>query len=77
MIAAIRNKFNQSFTEQKYQQMLADIEKDLPNTIEFRLAETPIFVDAATKHRLLTAGDEICSFITSEDFLSTCINASQ
>jgi hypothetical protein len=68
MIAAIRNKFNQHFTEEKYQQMQADIEKDFPNTIEFRLAETPVFIDAATKHRLLTAGDEICSFITSAHF---------
>ena len=68
MIAALRDKYNASFKEIKYQQMKADLEKDFPNAIEFRLAETPIFIDAATKQMLLKAGDEICSFITSADF---------
>ena len=71
MIPAIRNIFNSKFTDSKYQQMLADIEKDFPGCIEFRLAETPIFIDSATKNSLLEAGDEICSFITSPHFKET------
>ena len=68
MIPALRHKYNQSFSDQKYEHLLADIERDYPGTIEFRLAETPVFIDAATKNRLLTAGDEICNFITSPSF---------
>jgi hypothetical protein len=68
MIAAIRNKFNQSFRERKYQQMLAEIEKECPKCIEFRLAETPIFINAATKHKLIKAGNEIGAFITGPEF---------
>ena len=69
MIAAIRNKFNAQFTEEKYQQMMADLENDFPNSIEFRLAETPIFIDAKTKQSILQAGDEICNYITSHEFV--------
>jgi hypothetical protein len=68
MIAALRDKFNALFTEMKYQHMMADIEKEYPNCLEFRLAETPVFIDAGTKQKLLIAGDEICSFITSTNF---------
>jgi hypothetical protein len=68
MITAIRNKYNEGFTALKYQQMLADIAKELPGTIEFRLAETPVFLDAKFKERLLEAGAEICNFITRPDF---------
>ncbi len=68
MITSVRNKYNQSFTEQKYQHLVADLQKDFPNTIEFRLAETPVFIDIQTKQALLKAGDEICQFITSPHF---------
>jgi hypothetical protein len=70
MISSIRKKYNESFTEQKYLQMIADIEKDFPNSIEFRLAETPIFMDVKTKQKILFAGDEIVQFITGPDFIS-------
>jgi hypothetical protein len=68
MITAIRNKYNEDFTDLKYQQMLADIAKGLPGTIEFRLAETPVFLDAKFKARLLEAGAEVCDFIKCPDF---------
>ena len=75
MIASLRKIFNQSFTETKYQHMMADIEKDYPNCLEFRLAETPVFLDAATKHKILLAGDEIVAFITGPNFSIKTENA--
>jgi len=75
MIPNIRKQYNESFTEIKYQQMLAELEKDYPNSIEFRIAETPLFLDIETKHRFLKAGDDICAFITSKDFQTKTANA--
>jgi hypothetical protein len=75
MIESIRNTFNKSYTDQKYQQLITDIEKDFPNTIAFRLAETPIFVDAQTKQKLLDAGNEICKFITGPTFKADTENS--
>jgi hypothetical protein len=68
MISSIRNTFNQAFTDQKYQQMLASISKMNKGEMDFRLAETPVFIDCITKNKLLKAGNEICTFITSDQF---------
>ena len=68
MIPAIRKKYNDSFTELKYQQMIADVQESFPGSIEFRLAETPVFLDAVSKAKFIEAGDAICSVITAPDF---------
>lgn len=68
MISSIRNTFNQAFTDQKYQKMLAAISEINNGKMDFRLAETPIFIDKITKNKLIHAGDEICAFITSDEF---------
>jgi hypothetical protein len=68
MIAAFRNKFNALFSDQMYQQMIMDLEGDFLNSITFRLAETPVFIDKITKQKLLAAGNEICDFITGPSF---------
>ena len=75
MIESIRHTFNKSYTDQKYQQMITDIEKNFPNTIAFRLAETPVFVDAQTKKKLLDAGNEICKFITGPTYKADTENS--
>jgi hypothetical protein len=75
MIESIRNTFNKSYTDKKYLQMIADIEKSFPNSISFRLAETPIFVDAQTKQKLLVAGNEICKYITGPTFKADTENS--
>ena len=68
MIPAIRQQYNDSFSAVKYQQMIADIQKDFPGSIEFRLAETPVFLDAVSKAKFIEAGDAICSIITAPNF---------
>lgn len=68
MIPFIRNSYNQKFTNQKYLDLLAEMAKMNNGAMDFRLAETPIFIDKVTKNKLLDAGDEICAWITSPDF---------
>jgi hypothetical protein len=75
MIPKIREKYNTDFTELKYHQLLNEIQIDFPGSIEFRLAETPIFLDKATKEKFVKAGDTICSFITAPDFIEKTKNA--
>ncbi|MFM2440080.1 MAG: hypothetical protein RLZ16_1079, partial [Bacteroidota bacterium] len=53
MITSIRNKFNAQFTEAKYENYLAEIELAYPGCLEFRIAETPVFVPKEFKHKLL------------------------
>ena len=44
MIPHLRKLFNESFTEEKYQSFLDDLNSKHPGAIEFRVAETPVFV---------------------------------
>jgi len=75
MIANIRKAYNENFTENKYRQMLDDTQNNFPGSIEFRLAETPVFLNAATKSKFLLAGDAICSVITASNFQELTQNA--
>lgn len=68
MISSIRQNYNASYLNENYLLFLAEIQKDFPNSIEFRLAETPVFFDQLTKERFILAGDAICNYITSPLF---------
>ena len=45
MIPEIRNNFNTQYSKEKYENILADIEKEFPGQLDFRVAESPFFVD--------------------------------
>ena len=56
----IRKQFNETFTDKKYQTYIQFIEKVQGGPLQFRLAETPIFLDKAFTQLLLNAGNSIC-----------------
>lgn len=68
MIPAARHLFNAAFTPESYQRMLADIDQQLPGQLDFRVAETPIFVPAALRDKLIAAGRDIIDVIQRPDF---------
>jgi hypothetical protein len=68
MIPAIRAAFNDQFTEAKYQQYLAILNAPFKDSIPFRIAETPVFIDRNFKSQLLEVGEYICQFITAPTF---------
>lgn len=68
MISAFRQQFNAAFSPARYAQMLAAIDQDLPGLLDFRVAETPIFVPAALRDKLLAAGQDIIEVIAAPDF---------
>lgn len=68
MIASARQLFNQQFTEQKYHDFLADLDREFNYKITFRVAESPVFVGKDFKAKLLKAADEIIDFIALPEF---------
>lgn len=64
MIPTIRAAFNAQFTPEKYQQYLSILNAPFKDSIPFRIAETPVFIDKNFKAQLLEAGEYICQFIT-------------
>ena len=68
MISQIRSAYNAQFSAAKYQAMLADIEAQLPDQLNFRVAESPIFVPADLRDKLVEAGQDIVKVIQRSDF---------
>jgi hypothetical protein len=68
MNPSIRTPFNQNFTEEKYADFLVDLNAGLKNPIEFRIAETPVFLTDDFRDKLIQAGDEIIATILKPGF---------
>ena len=68
MVPEQRNTFNQNFTEHKYEQLLSELNKDFEGAIDFRVAETPVFLDAACNRQMLDTCDYIIDKIVDSNF---------
>jgi len=68
MIPHLRKIFNDSFTEEKYKAFLEDLDSKHPACIDFRVAETPVFVSAAFRDKMIGACESIVDIILSSDF---------
>ena len=65
---SIRKSFNESFTEEKYQAYLEELNAPHPGAIEFRVAETPIFCDKVFTGKMISACESIVDVMASPDF---------
>jgi hypothetical protein len=68
MIPAARKAYNDFFTEERYQQFLKALNDYYDSPVNFRVAETPVFIDRSFKARLIHASDEIIDFLLRDDF---------
>lgn len=68
MVDEPRQYYNDSFSVEKYKAMLAEIENEFPNTLEFRVAESPIFVNKELKIKILSTCGSIIDEIKKEGF---------
>ncbi|MEO6316988.1 MAG: hypothetical protein ABIU63_07375 [Chitinophagaceae bacterium] len=68
MVPALRKKFNEAFTKEKYALFLEDLNSKHPGAIEFRIAETPEFIDKAFTQKLLDACESIVDVIVDPGF---------
>ncbi|HVX27479.1 MAG TPA: hypothetical protein VHB70_14110 [Parafilimonas sp.] len=75
MVPALREKFNASFTQKQYEEYLQDLNSAHPGDIEFRVAETPIFIDKVFKEKILSACESIVDVITKPGFKKLTANA--
>jgi hypothetical protein len=61
MIPSVRKAYNEGFTEDKYRAFLEDLESLHPGTLDFRVAETPVFVPRT----FLAQMEDTCAYILS------------
>ncbi|HVU97042.1 MAG TPA: hypothetical protein VHE34_17550 [Puia sp.] len=68
MVPALRKAYNDAFTRQRYEHFLTDLHSRYPGAIEFRVAETPVFVPAALAASLTDACEHIIDLILEPKF---------
>lgn len=68
MVPHIRSAYNAAFTAEKYAAFLADIAAEGRTTPPFRVAETPVFIPAVLKNKMLDASEHIIDVILAPDF---------
>lgn len=69
MITSLRSQYNRTFTDKKYADFLKDMDNEFSKKVEFRIAETPLFVDKHLKQHVLRGCDEIMNTVLSENYI--------
>ncbi|HTB51723.1 MAG TPA: hypothetical protein VK718_03025 [Ferruginibacter sp.] len=64
----LRQQFNTNFSKEKYQAYIDQIENICPGALDFRLAETPVFVPKEFTQKMLAAAEDIIDVITDNRF---------
>ena len=70
MIKSIREQYNASFSEEKYENFLQDLNSAHPGAIDFRIAETPVFIEKKLGQEMIQTCESIIDFITHPNFNS-------
>lgn len=68
MVPSIRKKFNTEFSKEIYENFLADLHSKHPGAIEFRIAETPVFVPKDFTAKVIDACEHIIDIILDPGF---------
>ena len=75
MVSSIRTEYNAAFTKEKYDDFLKDLNAVYPAVIDFRIAETPVFVDRSFRAKMEEACEYIIDLVKKESFREMTKNA--
>lgn len=68
MIPALRQRFNAAFTDARYKVLLQEVNRSVYWPADFRVAESPLFLDADTTAALRAAADDLLGQLASPAF---------
>ncbi|HEX8315509.1 MAG TPA: hypothetical protein VF609_10975 [Flavisolibacter sp.] len=68
MIPSMRQQFNQAFTEEAYRNYIKELENVYPGQLDFRVAETPIFIPKEFTQKMLDACDAILEQVSTDEY---------
>src|SRR4051794_4208097 len=64
MVPELRKKYNEQFRQEDYTAYIRELENIYPGHLEFRIAETPVFVPESFTKKMLEACDAIINVIS-------------
>ena len=68
MVPEVRKAFNAAFTPEKYQRFLEDLHSKHTGAIEFRIAETPVFIPKSFGQKIISCCEQIIDVILDPAF---------
>ena len=69
MISSIRKLINSNFSEKNYHDFLTALNSEFPGAIDFRIAETPVFIDKEMGAQMIETCEYIIDNIIDPEFL--------
>jgi hypothetical protein len=75
MVPSLRKKYNAEFTEAKYESFVKDLSNVFTGQLDFRVAETPVFVPEEFTQKVLDACESIVDIITRQEYKQQSANA--
>jgi len=75
MVPSVRKAFNDAFTEARYQAFLEDLQAPYPGAIEFRIAETPLFVPRDFRDMMINCCEDIIDLVLSPGYMELTARA--
>ena len=75
MIPSLRKKYNEEFTEENYHRFLEELGGVFPGHLDFRVAETPVFVPQSFRDKMLSACDHILEVISGPKYKEQSMDA--
>jgi hypothetical protein len=70
MIPELRRLFNEYFSEEKYKSYIQELNNIYPGQMDFRIAETPVFVPKDFTQKMLDTCESIIDVITDPSYLT-------
>jgi len=75
MVEGLRKKYNEEFSVEKYKNFIEDLQNVYPGQLDFRVAETPVFVSKKFTEKMLSACESIIDVITAPVYQQQSANA--
>ena len=75
MVSSLRKAFNEQFSQTIYKAFLDELNDLYPGAIEFRLAETPVFIPKDFTEKMISACESIIDLIIDPSFMRLTVNS--
>lgn len=70
MVENIREQYNSNFDESQFNRFIESMQKDSGQNLDFKVNESPLFLDVSLKKKLVNACDELVSQLQMPEFNS-------
>lgn len=71
----LREKYNKNFRTEVFDSFIDDINLSTGNRLDFKVSETPLFLDNKLTCELINAGDEVLKLIQTKKFMDRSVKA--